>query len=71
MDDEPYFMISDWKKDIDIRFFCLETYDGDFEEQLKSFLGFLNRLFEENKGLRDILLGNRWGYFPFDWRGMK
>jgi len=73
-DEEPYFTILDWMrtegKAYNEKSLFLGFYEGSFQEKIKSFLIFLNHLFE-NKSLEKILLGEEWKEYPFNWMGMK
>lgn len=74
IDDEPYFLLTEWLdssgREQDRKKFYLNTYEGTFEEKLKSFFVYLNELFEDEE-LSKVLRGEIWMNFGFDWKGMK
>lgn len=74
VDDIPYFLLKKWveysKDKNDWKLFYLNSYEGSFEEKLKSFFAYLNELFED-ENLAKVLRGETWMNFDFDWRGMK
>ena len=49
--------------------FNLVNFSGNFEQQIKQFLGFLDRLFKEK--MLAILSGQVCEEIPFDWHGYK
>ena len=74
IDDEPYFLLTEWLdgygREEERKKFYLNSYEGSFEEKLKSFFVYLNELFEDEK-IAKVLRGETWMNFGFDWRGMK
>jgi len=74
IDEEPYFTILDWMriegKAYSEKSLFLGFHEGNFPEKIKSFLAFLNQLFE-NESLKEVLMGEKWQDHPFNWMGMK
>ncbi|VAW98208.1 hypothetical protein MNBD_GAMMA22-1207 [hydrothermal vent metagenome] len=53
----------------DIDYLDLDTYVGNTQQKIKSFVIFLDKIFNEN--FRDIISGKSWEHVAFDWQGYK
>lgn len=72
--EDSYFLITEWLKytnrNDEWKFFYLNTYEGSFEQRLNFIFEYVNNLFLD-KSLSEILRGEKWIDFYFDWWGMK
>lgn len=67
-DENAYSSIKGLLKE-DWKLFILESYDGDFVEQLTSFFHFLDTAIEKNEYVTPILRGDLWVDTVWNWRG--